>query len=455
MERVRRWPHRGGHGDALLAFADRTGLGAFSIAVDEVALFETNRAESVSSAGASVLAIMSVVSGAVAVYCVANPKSCFGSCPTFYLEHRDGGGSRPAAEGFSASIARALEARDVDALGPSRAGARSLVLTMRNEAFETQAVRSVRLLAAERDAGGRVLASPDGRFYAASEPIPPEVCRAPEGDCLAAVLAPDGEERTSPADTRDLATRESVELEFGPVEGAAGLLVGARQTLLSTHLFYQTMAYFGSRAGEFLATLERGGPAAASRAMGMARLLGGIDAEVAEGEGPWRPIGAFDEAGPIAGDVWLLPFEAAGGPVRVRLRLAKGHWRLDQVALVRRGSAVAPLRLEPLSVERDGTPDARALGLLRHPGRHLVTLPGDVYEIVFPLPESRHGFELFLESEGYYYEWMREPWLAEEDATMAALVIADPAEALRRMAGSFKGHEADLERAFWASRFRR
>jgi hypothetical protein len=429
--------------------------GDFSIAVDEVALFETNRAESVPSAGASALAIMSVVSGAVAAYCVANPKSCFGSCPTFYLERRDGGGSRPAAEGFSASIARALEARDVDALGPARAGARSLVLTMRNEAFETQAVRSVRLLAAERGAAGRVFASPDGRFYSASDPVAPEACRAPEGDCLAAVRAADGEERTSPADPNDLATRETLELDFGPAAGQAGLLVHARQTLLSTHLFYQTMAYFGSRAGELLAALERGGPAVASRAMGMARLLGGIDAEVAEGDGPWRSIGSFDEAGPIAGDVWLLPFEAADGPVRVRLRLAKGHWRLDQVALLRRGAAVAPLRLEPRSVERDGASDARALALLRHPGRHLVTLPGDAYEIVFPLPQSRHGLELFVESEGYYYEWMREPWLDEEDATMAALVIADPAEALRRMAGSFKGREADLERTFWASRFRR
>ena len=36
-----------------------------------------------------------------------------------------------------------------------------------------------------------------------------------------------------------------------------------------------------------------------------------------------------------------------------------------------------------------------------------------------------------------------------------SLVLYDPEEALRRMAGPFKRHEPALERAFWASRFRK
>ena len=50
---------------------------------------------------------------------------------------------------------------------------------------------------------------------------------------------------------------------------------------------------------------------------------------------------------------------------------------------------------------------------------------------------------------------MREEWLAEENAEMASLALSDPSLALRRLAGPFKQREADLERAFWASRFRR
>jgi hypothetical protein len=428
--------------------------GRFSIAAEDVALFETNRSEKVGGGGTAVLAVMSTVAGAIAAICVADPKGCFGSCPTFYLDGRDPNG-RPAAEGFSAAIAQALEARDVDAIGAGPAAGGRFALTMRNEALETHAVRRVRLLVAERPPGGRILAGPGAVFHPASQVAPPTACRAAEGTCLPAVLSADGAERTSPADTRDLATRETLELDFPPATGRLGLILEGRQTLLSTHLFYQTMAYFGSRAGEYLASLERGGPAVAERAMGMARVLGGIDAEVSENGGPWRPVGSFDEAGPIAGDARVLPFEASGGPLRVRLRQAKGHWRLDQVALARLGDPVVPRALEPIAVESGSRADARALELLRRGERHLVTAPGDAYRIVFELPASRHGLELFLESEGYYYEWMREAWLAEENAGMAALVLSDPAEALRRMAGPFKQREAGMERAFWASRFRR
>ena len=82
-------------------------------------------------------------------------------------------------------------------------------------------------------------------------------------------------------------------------------------------------------------------------------------------------------------------------------------------------------------------------------------MPGDAYRIAFELPPSRHGLELFLESEGYYYEWMREAWLPEENAEMARSCCPIPREALRRMAGPFKEREDGMEQAFWASRFRK
>jgi hypothetical protein len=387
---------------------------------------------------------------------VISPKSCFGSCPTFYVVDPEGREpERPQAEGFSESIARALEARDLDALGVARPGGSEVTVVMRNEALETHAVRRVRLLAAPRPPGGRVLAATDDRLRPAPALIAPLECRATEGDCLEAVGAIDGKDRVSPADGTDLAAREAVELRFPAIRGRAGIAVAARQTLLTTFLFYQTMAYTGRGAGAFLAALERGGPAAGRRALGMARALGGVDVEVAEGGGPWRAIGSFDEAGPIAGDLRAVPFEGSGaGPLRVRLRLACGHWRLDAVALAPLGEPVAPVVLEPASVERDGLPDARARATLAAGDQHLVTRPGDSYRLTFRLPPSDGSLELFLESEGFYYEWMRSEWLAEEDPAMAALALADPAEALRRLAPAYKAQEGGLERSFWASRFR-
>ena len=423
----------------------------------DVALLETSSPESVSSAGLGLMITTTVVLGGITGYCVVNPKGCFGSCPTFYVEGADGREpDRPQAEGFSEAIARVLEARDLDALEVTRPGGTDVAIVMRNEALETHAVRGVRLLAVERPPGGLVVAGPDDRLHSARAFLSPDECRAPEGDCRAALLSTDGNDRASPADETDLATREVLELSFAGARGRRGVVIAARQTLLSTFLFYQTMAHVGRNAGEFLATLERGGPEAGRRALGMARVLGGIDVEVAEGDGAWRAIGSFDEAGPIAGDRRVLPFEATGqGPLRVRLRLARGHWRLDSVAVAALGEPLVPVRLEPFSVEREGQRDDAARTRLRDGERHLVTHPGDAYRLVFRLPRSARPLDLFLESEGFYYEWMRAEWLAEEDPGMAALALVSPGEALRRLAPAYKAQEGRLEEAFWASRFRK
>ena len=446
-----------GEGLAYTLTREKKGpRGRRDIRLADVALLETNSPASVTSVGLGLVATTTVVLGGISGYCAISPKSCFGSCPTFYVPDPQGREpERPQAEGFSESIARALEARDLDALQVERPGGSDVTVVMRNEALETHAVRRVRLLAAPRPPGGRVLAGPDDRLYPTPPLVAPLGCRAPEGDCLGALGAIDGRDRVSPADGTDLASREVVELRFPAVHGAAGVAITARHTLLTTFLFYQTMAFTGRGAGPFLAALERGGPEGGRRALGMARVLGGIDVEVAEGDGPWRAIGTFDEAGPIAGDLRVVPFPGSGaGPLHVRLRLARGHWRVDGVALAELGEPVAPVALEPASVERDGRPDARARATLVGGEEHLVTHPGDAYRLTFRLPPSDRPLELFLESEGFYYEWMRSEWLAEEDPAMVALALAHPAEALRRLAPAYKAEEPGLERAFWASRFR-
>ena len=450
----------GGTGQAYTVTREpRGGPARQDVAVADVAVLETTSSKSILSPGMGLMATTTVVLGSVTVACIVSPKSCFGSCPTFYVDGvggRPGEPERPQAEGFSASIASVLEARDLDALGLARPGGSRVGITMRNEALETHAVRRVRLLAAPRPPGGRVLAGIDDRLYPTPALVPPLACRAPEGDCLEALRADDERDRASTADPSDLAAREEIDLVFPAAPGRSGIAISARQTLLSTFLFYQSMATFGRGAGEYLAALERGGPEAGRRAMGMARLLGGVDVEVAEGDSPWRAIGSFDEPGPIAGDVRVLPFEAAGRePLRVRLLLAKGHWRLGSVGLARLGEPVAPVRIEAESVEHGGRPDEEARRRLQRGDSHLVTHPGDAYRLVFRLPPSEAPLELFLESEGYYYEWMRQEWLADEDPRMAALVLADPAEALRRLAPVYKAHEPELEQSFWASRFRK
>jgi len=427
---------------------------SFAIPLDSVALLETNE---VRASGASA-ALTGVTLGSLAMtaYCISNPKACFGSCPTFYVT--DGTAPRLMAEGFSASVAPALEGRDIDALYRAAPRTPWLDVRMTNEALETHVVRHVRILAARRPAGGRVFATDSGQFWGAHVLGEALRCRAAEGDCLAALAVFDGRERFSRADSADLATRETIELEFDrPPEGRLGLVIASRQTLLSTYLFYQALAFMGTRAGEWLAALDRSSAGTRQQVGEPGRLLGGIDVQIADSAGGWSTVGRTAETGPLAPDVRLviLPDAPSPGPLRARLRLTKGAWRLDWVALASLGARVTPDWLDPISVRRGDSSDAAALSALLDSSRTLVTFPGDAFTIGFHLPDDFGAYELFLDSRGYYLEWMRQEWLAEEDAARATLMFTDPARTLRDLAPGYARLEPQMERVFWGSRYAR
>ncbi|HKA90679.1 MAG TPA: hypothetical protein VKE22_23620 [Haliangiales bacterium] len=443
---LRRWtvnsPQRlvAGIGELQDAHRRVVAKGPFEVRLDDVALFETNVVET--SAELAPLAVVTGASIAMTVFCLTNTKSCFGSCPTFYL------GGELRAEGFSESVAPSLEATDVDAIGPHPGG--TVIVRMTNEAYETHVVKRVALLAAPRPAGGRVLAeSGEDHLWRSTRLAPPVACRAAEGDCLASMG--DGRERFSPADGEDLAAREEIHLTFAPQAGPLGLAVSTRQTMLSTYLFYQGLAWMGRDAGRRLADLERGGRDVAGPASTLRDLLGGIEVHVRR-NGEWARAGEARETGPLAVDTHLvrLPALPSNEPIEVRLRLTKGLWRIGDVTLATLDGAVEPIRAVPRIVPvRLG----RRFGGERAPQTAfpLTTLPGDAYDLEFRLPDG--DYELFLESRGYYLEWLREEWLAEESPAKAALLFLAPRLALRMLAPAFKAHEAEMEAAFWRSRY--
>ncbi len=432
-----------GRGEQLAPNREVLSTGSFTIPLNEVALFETNVVHN--SPAVTGLAVITGISLAVTAACLANPKACFGSCPTFYVT--DGRGPVLQAEGFSSSIAPSLEARDLDALYRAHPVGRDVVVTMKNEALETHVVREVRLLVARRPPHGRVFATPEGKFWEASDLREPLECLADEGDCRAKVRAFDGDERSSLTDGEDLARRETIELRLPIAPGPRGLVIASRQSLVSTYLFYQSLAFLGDSAGESLAALERGDPAVRRGYEGLRNAVGGIEVEAEEGSGGWRPVGEVREMGPLATDVVVLPLppETTG---RVRLRMARGHWRLDYLASARLDARTEALPLDPVSVR--GGPNGRPTSW---PDRPLATLPGDVYTFAYRLPGQAPDYELFLESRGYYLEWMRDEWRADADLRRAARLFLDPQQALRDLAPEFKKQEAQMESLFWRSRY--
>jgi hypothetical protein len=442
-----------GNGIAYDATRKPVRRGALEVSYAEVALLETNRPETVSHMGLLVLGIVTGASLLLTAACLTNPKACFGSCPTFYAY--DGVGQSIQAEGFSSSIAHALEATDVDPLYTAAPAEGHFELVMTNEALETHAVRSVRVLAAPRDPGTRVLHAGEA-FYQVSAAAAPVACSSLLGDCAPQLAAVDEQQYLSPTDPADLATKETLELRFAALPrgkgGRTGLVVIGRMGLVTTFLLYQALAYMGRDAGERMAALEHGAEQPVDAARALRSLLGGVELEVLTAERGWVAAGEFYEMGPIAREaqLLLLPEDLPEGELHVRARMSRGSWKLDQVALVHVDRQVEPVAVPLQSVQRDGQVDAAALALLRDGSSHLVTYPGDRYTFGFELPGGEQ--ELFLESRGFYYEWIRKQWLPEQSSLELARLLLDPRGALRRLAPRYKQLEASMEQTFWQSR---
>jgi hypothetical protein len=425
--------------------------GGLTVAIDSVVLFESNRLDT--HPAMTGLTLMTTASIGMTVFCVLNPKACFGSCPTFYVS--DGQEMILQAEGFSSSVAPVLESSDIDALYRAEATDGRVLVTMTNEALETHVVRRVNLLAVPRVGGERIMATSKGDFWRTGQILAPVACVAPEGDCLKSITAVDGEERFSITDGHDLAAKEIVELTFEDVPaGKLGLVIGSRQTLLTTYLFYQGLAYLGHEAGYVFANLERNGVRMNHPMGAVGQLLGGIEVQIQDEAGRWRTAGVDDETGPIAVDIRMIPLpHMAPGRQKIRLRMTKGHVRLDYVAMAVLEEQVEPLRLQPVLVEKEGEADEGSLNMLVDPARTVVTLPGDSYTLTYMLPQAQGDYELFLESQGYYLEWMRDEWLTEENLSLARELFRKPGKSLRRLASEFKAIEASMEETFWSSRY--
>jgi hypothetical protein len=440
-----------GSGSLFNASREKIASGTFRVNTDSVVLYETNKLQQSGVTGA--ITLMTGVHGAVTAMCLVNPKACFGSCPTFYMSHDDS--LQLVAEGFSSSISPSLEALDIDALPPQSGSEEHFTLEMRNEALETHVIRHADLLAVRRPPGEHIFASADGQFFSAGELIAPVAASGPEGDCLNLLQQRDGNERFSLADSVNLAEKESIILAFDhlPDQNPA-LVLSCRQTLLSTFLLYQSMAYMGSQTGFWLAQVERS--SFKFGANSILDLMGGITVQAAGENDEWRTFAVINEHGPLAVDTHVVPLhDLPPESKRIRLLMSKGNWRIDYTAVCPAKPVAEVIRILPSSVTsgEDARPDV--LATLHDRDRQLTTMPGDIYQINYRLPGPANQYELFLESRGYYLEWIREQWIAEENPVLFAQIVLQPRQALRRLAPEFKKLEPEMESYFWSSRYAR
>lgn len=423
----------------------------FSVARPEIALIETNSLKS-DLGNLTAISIVGVPTALVSAYCLTNPKACFGSCPTFYALKN--GQWSLMSEGFSSSISPSFEKTDIDMLYWADEPQNNFSLKLTNEALETHVIRYVDVLAFPDVAKEKVFATEQGQFFRTSGIKPPISCQADEGDCLNKVKEMDHIERFSQAGAKNLSEKEEVFVSFeNSAHSELGFLIGSKQTFLTTHLFYQVMALTGNYYGELVAEAGNGNSILNTKIQRLWDQLGGIEIFIQEKNNRWNKIGEISEMGPIASDVHLVKLPRVNqDKITLKLRMTKGLWRIDYLAAAEIVGEETPLRIKPDLVLQNDSANAEALNCLNERTNPLTTYPGDIYELKYKLPGDC-TYQFFLETKGYYLEWMRENWLQEENLKKAAFALYFPKLFLKKAAPEFKKAEPMMEKLFWESRY--
>jgi hypothetical protein len=431
--------------------------GKVDIPIDSVAIFETNtklkQPESGRIASLVILAGVDVVFG---IICLTNPKACFGSCPTFYINEKDDF-HYADAEGFSEAIRPSTQYSDIDALNNDRLYSGSFSLTMKNEALETHCVREVKLLVYPRNAGERVYHTIENDFYLCENSYPLSNAVAGEGDITELLRKPDRQERFSLSDEKNLSSKEEIFLRFDHTQnsGDLGLILNFRQTLLTTYLIYSAFGYMGDEVGDIIAKMERDGQINDRVKNGIKKELGKIDVYVwSDKKNTWEFQNGFYEIGPISINKQMMPLRGvpSGDNVRIKLVVNKGYWRIDYAALTSLKCKVDPVEVPPQEVLNKGLPDNNALGNILDPDKYLISMPGDEFKFIFSLPDQDKDYELFLYSKGYYLEWMRENWIKDKNLLKLWEMVEFPRKYLKDEAKAYKTYETTMEEQFWGSK---
>lgn len=429
--------------------------GELEIPIDSISIFETNtkiqNPESARIAGITVLAALDVVIGLV---CLSNPKACFGSCPTFYINENDNF-HFANAESFSNAIAPAMEYNDIDALYHSEEIIDSFMLTMKNEALETHCINELKLLAFQINERERVLHSPDDKFYLSDSTYFLSSALAQEGDVLQLLNRNDRNERFSWADEKKLNSKENIFLTFENVEVGEelGLSVRFRQSLMTTYFIYSAIGYMGDKMSDIFAEIENGRNMSLEIKDGLKKELGKIDIYFLNENSEWIYCGGFYETGPIAINYQMIKLNqvSKNDKVEIKIVLNKGLWRLDNIELVNVKKELEPMVILPSSVKNKGKEADILLDKLKKDKDYLISMPGDEFLFKFDLPIPQK-YDLFLSAGGYYLEWMREQWLKDKNLIKLNQLVNKPEKYLKKEVANYKKYEAGMEEQFWNSK---
>jgi hypothetical protein len=451
-------------GEGLLYDFNRNVIkeGALAFSVDEIAIVETNQLAAIQSKDQGRIAALSILTGAnvaLDIFCITNPKACFGSCPTFYVDENSDIHAANA-EGFSSSTAPCLEKADLDPLQYSTAS-ETFFLTMKNEAMETHMVNKLSLEAVLKNKDEKVYVDKNNNYYTSNQLYQPKAARVEKEDIKQNISAIDEQAYFSTTDSTDLFAQEEIILDFDQLpEGEYGIVLNYRQTLLTTFLFYTGLSLMGDEVGDFVAKMETN---SFVRQMVINHFdhFGKIKISSWDAaNNRWNFIEELDEKGPIAKNLILVPVsqqKPVNGKLKIKLELTKGLWRLDYLALSLIADKVEPVKISPSSIEVIDGADYTLEEVMNDDDSYLISFPGNEFKFKFDLPEmaENKNYELFLSSKGYYLEWVRQEWLKDKNTLKLNKVLLNDPQTWKELAQEFKTMEHEMETVFWNSKYSR
>jgi hypothetical protein len=397
----------------------------------------------------------------VAIAAVILLKAIFGSCPTVYS--LDAAGERLEAECFSYSISRQFEMNDLDRLSVDPAYGGNLRLRLKNEALETHYVDRFRLAYVDHPAYVEVYPDDDGNVLAIGQPRAPFTAATSDGvDILSRIAARDDISYTSglAAVRRMLAENQKDRIECTIVRPPQAqdvvVVLRVRNTLQNTVLLYDVMMRDqGIYVLEWLDRISNNVLEAYSLYRWYKNFAGMEVALVNRGRIEHREK-IFD-TGPIAWkDVAVhLPLDDDADTVTIRFEFLPDNWAIDYVGFSFDSPTHSPLRYASLEEAKDqsGAPLGERRRLVdEDDDEYLVTYPGESIDFGFVLPPlSDARRTLFVDSKGFYIEWVRPEWIKQRPD----VVQFDPADVplhRKRLAELWVEKKDRFERQFFDAR---
>lgn len=362
---------------------------------------------------------------ALAIYCLACPKCCFGSCPTVYIPSDSG--YILEAELFSKSISRQLEDNDLDMLKYKVLSDGNLKLKITNEALETHHINKFNLIAVSHPKATKVFQTNNDEIILINELIPAEQVISSSGKNISELLKTDDELYFRSDENKILELREKPVKDFievtsftKPGKEKVKMLIKYRNTLLTTTLLYDVV--IGSQGINALEWTKKMNDDKfyAMQFKSVYDLFSGLSIECKTNNN-WTEIGKYQDAGPINWKYSAAEIPVnSDGKIQIRLNFIPDNFMIDYIAIdtIDCKDNFKVEKLDPVSITdfKNQTRNEIADLITADDNRYLITNPGDSYLIDYKIDKPfDNEISLFIESKGYYNEWIRGSWISNQN----------------------------------------